>query len=59
MQTGKISGISQKAVWKLKRLSIANLPRPPFTSLGTLKSHFGASGEVLQRLDRRVYRDKN
>jgi len=55
MQTGKIPGIGQKTERKLRRLGITNLPKPPFTSLGTLKSHFGASGGGLQHFASGIY----
>jgi len=46
--TGKIPGMGQKTERKLKRLRITNLPQVSIHLQARLKSHFGASGEVLQ-----------
>jgi len=45
----RLPGIGQKTEWKLKRLGITNLGKLSITPLSVLKSHFGASGKVLQR----------
>jgi DNA polymerase-4 len=45
----KLPGIGQKTEPKLKSLSIDTIGKLSATPLKTLKSHFGASGEVLKR----------
>jgi DNA polymerase-4 len=45
----RLPGIGQKTERKLKRLGITNLGKLSITPLSVLKSHFGASGEMLQR----------
>jgi len=45
----RLPGIGQKTERKLKRLGVTTIGKLPITPLSVLKSHFGASGEMLQR----------
>jgi DNA polymerase-4 len=45
----RLPGIGQKTERKLKRLGVTNIGKLSITQLSVLKSHFGASGEMLQR----------
>jgi DNA polymerase-4 len=49
LPTARLPGIGQKTERKLKRLGITTIGKLSITPLSVLKSHFGASGEILQR----------
>jgi DNA polymerase-4 len=49
LPTARLPGIGQKTERKLKRLGITTIGKLSVTPLSVLKSHFGASGEILQR----------
>jgi DNA polymerase-4 len=44
----RLPGVGQKTEGKLKRLGITTIGKLSTTPLSVLKSHFGASGEILQ-----------
>jgi nucleotidyltransferase/DNA polymerase involved in DNA repair len=54
-QTGKIPGMGRNTGRKLKRLSITSLPQVSIHLQARLKSHLGASGELLQRCASGIY----
>jgi DNA polymerase-4 len=45
----RLPGVGQKTERELKRLGITTIGKLSITPLSVLKSHFGASGEMLQR----------
>jgi len=49
LPVARLPGIGQKTERELKRLSVTTLGKLSITPLSVLKSHFGASGEMLQR----------
>jgi len=49
LPVARLPGIGQKTERKLKRLGVTTLGKLSITPLSVLKSHFGASGEMLQR----------
>ena len=50
----RLPGIGKKTEQELKGLGINNLGKLSITPLSVLKSHFGASGEMLQRFARGI-----
>jgi len=49
LPVARLPGIGQKTERELKRLGVTTLGKLSITPLSVLKSHFGASGEMLQR----------
>ncbi len=54
LPVARLPGIGKKTEQKLKSLGIDTIGKLPILPLKALKSHFGASGEVLHRLARGI-----